>query len=153
MAGTEYIVIPTDGLAQPTRASILVNGEPISFEVREIKKKKTREEKAEQKRLYRKEYNQTPKQREKMLKKMNDPEAIAKRKAYSELPYVKDRKKLQSQRSREIKRKLKQQDYSLYLKILCECPQTQLLDAMKMPKTPRPKKEKKNQELITGTNV
>lgn len=133
----EYIVIPVDGVEEPTSAHIVLNGAKCTnFQVRECKLRKTKEEQAEKRRQYRKEYMNRPINKEKMNQKLQDPEVIAKRRAYAEQDYVKERKKLQNKRSREVKRKLKLMDAKLYEKILNDCEETRLLNEMKEDRAP-----------------
>lgn len=86
----------------------------LPFELKLVKPKRTDAEKAEHRRLYRKEYVSRPDVRAKILKKMSDPEIQRKRKEYGMREEVKLRKKVLAARTRALKRELKMQNPQLY---------------------------------------
>jgi hypothetical protein len=88
----------------------------IPTQVREVKVKKTDEEKRRHKRIYRKKYVSQPHVQEKIKAHLADPIVAAQRKAYAARPDVKNRKKFKAQEARAVRRQLK--EVSRYLRSL-----------------------------------
>lgn len=86
----------------------------LPFELKFVKVKRTSEEKAEHRRLYRQEYVKRPAVRAKIMAKLEDPEIQQKRKEYGMREEVKLRKKVLAARTRALKRELKLQNPQLY---------------------------------------
>jgi len=86
----------------------------LPFEIKLVKVKRTDQEKAEHRRLYRQEYVTRPAVREKIKAKLSDPEIQRKRKEYGLREEVKMRKKVLAARTRALKRELKMQNPQLY---------------------------------------
>lgn len=117
------------------------NFSQLKFEVREVKIKKNAEEKAEQRREYRKIYYSDPENAEKAKKKLQETEAVLKRKAYAELPKTKERKKLLAQRNRKLTKELKEKEPIVYKTILTSVIEKEVSEG-KEPDVPRKKKRK-----------
>lgn len=81
----------------------------IELTVREAIVFKTKKEKEAHRRLYRKEYSTRPATREKIAKRLADPEVQRKRKEYAEREDVKRRKKERAAEARAVRRKLKEE--------------------------------------------
>lgn len=86
----------------------------LPFEIKAVKLKRTPEEKAEHRRIYRQEYVNRPHVREKIKAKLSDPITQQKRKEYGMKEEVKMRKKVLAARTRALKRELKNQNPELY---------------------------------------
>ena len=87
------------------------NGNPqyLTLTLREAIVFKTKKEKEAHRRLYRKEYSTRPSTREKISKRLADPEVQRKRKEYAEREDVKRRKKEKAAEARAVRRKLKEE--------------------------------------------
>lgn len=90
----------------------------VKFDMREVKMKRSAEEKARQRRLNRTELLKDPINLEKFKSKNNTKEAIEKRKTYSKKPEVQTRKKTLSKQSRGVSRVLKKTNPDLYNELL-----------------------------------
>jgi hypothetical protein len=101
----------------------------VPFKVAEVRLKKTKEEKNKAKRIYRKSYVNKPLVKERMKKRLEDPETVAKRKEYSQRPEVKQRKKDQAALNRRIRNALKHEHSALYLQIARELEENGSLNA------------------------
>lgn len=102
--------------------------EPLIYEtlphmVREVRIKKTPQEKAETRRLFRREYIRLPYVQETLKKRLSDPTVIAKRKEYAEREDVKQHKKDLAKQQRQIRKHLKDKAPQLYEEILKEVKQ------------------------------
>lgn len=96
---------------------------PISTQIRQVKVKKTEEEKRKHKRIYRKKYVSQPHVQERIKKHLADPKVAAERKAYAARADVKERKKGKAQEARAVRRQLKEVDLILRaLKHDDDCP-------------------------------
>jgi hypothetical protein len=84
----------------------------------DVKFKKTKEEKEERRRLYRQKYMKRPHVLEKLKKRLADPAVVKARKEYAEKPEVKERKKNNAKRNREIPSKLKKLAPAIYHEIV-----------------------------------
>ncbi len=94
------------------------NFQQLKYELRETKVKKTPEEKADQRREYRKIYFSDPEKAENAKRKLLEQSTVEKRKAYASLPETKERKKLLAQRSRKLNKLLKEEDTETYNALL-----------------------------------
>ncbi len=92
----------------------------LEHEFRDVKFKASKEEKAERRRLYRKEYVKRPQVAEKVRNRLADPATREARRRYAERADVKLRKKELAKQNREIPAKLKRKAPKLYMEILSE---------------------------------
>ncbi len=92
----------------------LDNLEYLPFQLCPIRCKMTKEEKDLKRRLYRKEYMQRPSTRERITKRLADPEVIAKRKEYAAREDVQRKKKENAKRQRQIRRIIQERSPELY---------------------------------------
>ena len=90
------------------------------FKVRNIKVLKSQEEKEDTRRKYRRAYAQRADVRDKINKRLSNPDIIAKRKEYASRPDVKLRKQQLAGRARAIKRLLKEKEPKLYNNLVSE---------------------------------
>ena len=89
-----------------------------SFQVGDIKLKKTALDKKREKTAYRQAYMKRPHVQAKVRARLNDPTNIAKRKAYAQREDVKLRKKELAARARLVRRELKQNHPDLYQQLV-----------------------------------
>lgn len=90
----------------------------LPYKLCRVRQLKTAEEIKATRRAYRKEYARRPYVQEKIKARLNNPEVIARRKAYSERPDVKARKQILASRARAVKNRLKEQNPLLYNQIV-----------------------------------
>ena len=89
----------------------------LDFRIADVRFKLTAEEKAERKRLYRRNYNQKPEVKQKQKERLTKPEERKKRQEYQSRPDVIERKRELSALQRIQNRILKQKDPEHYKKI------------------------------------
>lgn len=114
-----YLFVQRDRSTNPLAKNIpefVANVKEISSKY--IRHKKTPEEKAETRRLYRKEYLTRPDVRERMAKKQIDEATQAKRKEYALQETVKEKKRQNSKIQRVLRQQFKSKDpehYKMFL--------------------------------------
>jgi hypothetical protein len=86
----------------------------LNAEIRKIIVCKSKKEKDEKRRAYRRDYMKRPHVQEKVKKRMSDPEVIMKRKHYADREDVKERKRILAAKARKIKNLLKEKNPELY---------------------------------------
>ncbi len=88
------------------------------FKVCDVRIKKSKEEKAEKRRAYRKDYMKKPKTIAKIAARLADPSVAKKRKEYSKDPEVMERKRKSAKKQRAMGRLLKQEKPEVYRALL-----------------------------------
>ncbi len=92
----------------------------LEHRIGDVKFKKSKEEKDNRRKLYRKIYTKRPHVMEKLKKRMMDPLTIRKKKEYAAREDVKERKKVLSKRKSIIPAKLKALAPAIYHEIMSE---------------------------------
>lgn len=92
----------------------------LNWRVKTVKYVKSKQQKREHARLYRREYLKRPKVQEKMKAKAEDEEAKKKKEAYSKKPEVIERKKELAKKKRKMNRLLKELKPDVYEQLLQE---------------------------------
>lgn len=102
----------------PHKGQVSVGGFELPYEIRLVKLKRTEEEKKAIRRIYTKNYLSRPHVKEKIAKRLNDPDNVKARKEYASKPEVKERKRELNKRNRAIRNVLKQQKPEIYREIV-----------------------------------
>jgi len=90
----------------------------VHFRKCDVRVKKTKDEKRETRRIYRKKYNTLPLTIEKNLERLKNPAVQLKRKEYSQRADVKERKRINAQNARKVRMYLKLKEPDNYERIL-----------------------------------
>src|SRR3990167_2808573 len=106
---------------------------PLEFLIRKVRINKTKDEKLQGRRAYHRRYIQRPEVAAKIKERQENPEEKKKRQAYGQLPEVKERKRVNNKRKRELIRLTKETSPELFRqlweKVESEVPQKVTEDA------------------------
>jgi hypothetical protein len=118
---TEQLVAPIPETLKTNRSKgrltcFTEDGKPVilDYKLAKVRVKKTDEEIKQAKRTYRREYARRPQVKERIKKRLENPESKEKRLRYASKEEVKERKKFLAARNRKIRNELKRLDPELY---------------------------------------